>query len=618
MVEGMLGAKRLPATVLEQIVAKTDGIPLFVEEVTKAVVEAGCLTEIQAPEGGHGSVPAVTIPTTLYEALLARLDRLGSAKAVAQLGATLGRQFPYTLLRAVVPLEDEPLQRDLAVLVAAELLYQRGQPPQAVYTFKHALVQEAAYESLLKRVRWHAHQRLVQVLEGQFPETVATAPELLAHHALRGELWDKALAYFRQAGEQAVARSAYREAVAAFEQALGAVQHLPESHAILAQAIDLRLALHSALYLLGELGRVFVNLQAAQALAEALGDPHRLGWVAVYLLAHFVAACEPDHAIAYGQHALAIAADLGEVGIMVTARAWLGSLYRSLGDYRRSADFYQENVAYLHGALLQEHLGLPGLASATSRGHLVASLVECGAFAEGKALAEEGIKLAEAADHPYSRVIAYWAVGFLALRQGNLPQAIHALERALDLAQEAHIQLAVPWVAAPLGAVYVLAGRSADALPLLERAIEQAIEMRFMMYHALRMVWLGEAYLLASRLDEAYTQAQRALEFSRLHQERGHAAYALRLLGEIAATHTSAEDEQAEAHYGQALALAKELGMRPLQAHCRRGLGILYAKVGQAEQAHNELATAIELYQSMDMTFWLPKTEAMRVLLEAR
>ena len=146
----------------------------------------------------------------------------------AQLGATLARQFPYAMLRAVAPLEDAPLQRDLATLVAAELLYQRGQPPHAVYTFKHALVQEAAYESVLQRVRRQTHQRIVEVLEAQFPETVATTPALLAYHALRGGRWDQAVVYFRQAGEQALARSAYREAVAAFEQALGAVQHLPD------------------------------------------------------------------------------------------------------------------------------------------------------------------------------------------------------------------------------------------------------------------------------------------------------------------------------------------------------------------------------------------------------
>ena len=617
MVQGMLGGHRLPAAVLEQIVAKTGGIPLFVEEVTKAVLEAGYITDSENQHEGRGAAPAVTIPATLHEALLARLDGLGSAKSVAQLGATLGGQFTYTLLRAVTPLEDEPLQHDLATLVAAELLYQRGQPPLAVYTFKHALVQEAAYESVLQRTRRQTHQRIVQVLEAQFPEMVATTPELLAYHARRGELWDQALTYFRQAGEQAVARSAYQEAVAAFEETLGVVQHLPESRAILAQAIDIRLALHSALYLLGELERVFVNLQAAQALTATLGDPHRLGWVATYLLAHFVAVCEPDHAIACGQRALTIAADLGDVGITVTAQIWLGSLYRSLGDYRRSVDFYQKTVGYLHGALVHEHFGLPGPASAATHGHLVASLAECGAFAEGRACAEAGVQLAEAADHPYSRVVVYWGMGFRALRQGDLPQATATLELALHLAQEAHLRLIVPWVASSLGAAYTLAGRTDDALPLLEQAIAQAIAMRFLLHHALWMVWLGEAYLCTGRPDEACTQAQRALEFARVHQQRGHAAYALRLLGEIHTRHAPPAVEPATAHYRQALALAEELGMRPLVAHCHRDLGTLYAATGQREQAQTALLTAIAMYRDLEMTFWLPQTEAALAQVDA-
>jgi predicted ATPase len=171
------------------------------------------------------------------------------------------------------------LQRDLATLVAAELLYQRGYPPRTTYTFRHVLIQEAAYECVLKRVRQHTHQRILQVLEGQFPETGATQPELLAHHALRGERWDQAVAYFRQAGEQALARSAHREAVAAFEQALGALGHLPESRDTREQAIDLRLALRSALQPSGDSRRMLAALREAEGLAEALADPRRLAQV---------------------------------------------------------------------------------------------------------------------------------------------------------------------------------------------------------------------------------------------------------------------------------------------------------------------------------------------------
>jgi class 3 adenylate cyclase/DNA-binding winged helix-turn-helix (wHTH) protein/tetratricopeptide (TPR) repeat protein len=618
MVGQMLRGQHLPAAVLEQIVVKTDGIPLFVEEVTKAVLEAGLYTDIPEQDMATGPLPALDIPTTLHEALLARLDRLGSAKGVAQLGATLGRQFPYALLRAVVPLEDGPLQRDLAALVAAELLYQRGQPPQAVYMFKHALIQEAAYESVLQRVRRQTHRRLVQVLEAQFPEIVATQPEQLAHHALRGELWDKAVAYFHQAGAQALARSANREAVPSFEQALRALQHLPDSHDTRVQTIDLRLELRNALWTVGELERLFVNLQEAAALAESLGDPHRLGWVSVYLLAHFAQACDPDRALTSGQRALAIATVLGDMALTVAAQHYLGGVYRSLGDYRQAVECFRKNVASLQGALRHERLGLPGLAAVFARSHLVVSLAECGAFAEGQAPAAEGAQLAEAADHSYSRVMASWAMGFRALRQGDLDQAIPVLEGALALVQGAYLRLLVPLVAAPLGAAYALAGRTAEALPLLEQAVAQAVAMHYMWDHALRTVWLSEAYLLAGRLNEAGTQAQRALEFSRAHQEQGHTAYAMWLLGEVAAQRMPPEMEKAEAYYRQALALAEELGMRPLQAHCHRGLGTLYGRVGQAQQARAALGTAMALYRAMEMTFWLPQAEAALAQTGAR
>jgi class 3 adenylate cyclase/DNA-binding winged helix-turn-helix (wHTH) protein/tetratricopeptide (TPR) repeat protein len=610
MVGGMLRGQRLPAAVLEQIVMKSDGIPLFVEEVTKAVLESGCDSAAQEQDAATGRLPVLTIPTTLHEALLARLDRLGSAKGVAQLGATLGRQFSYALLRAVAPLEDGLLQRDLAALVAAELLYQRGQPPQAIYTFKHVLIQEAAYESVLQRVRRQTHQRLVQVLEAQFAEIAATRPELLAHHALRGALWDKAVTYFHQAGAQALTRSANREAMTSFAQALEALQHLPDSQDTRLQAIDLRLDLRNALWTLGELEQLFANLQEAAGLAEALGDPYRLGWVSVYLLAHFSQVCDPDRALTSGQRALAIATTLGDMGLMVATQHYLGGVYRSLGDYRQAVECFQKNIAYLHGALLQERLGLPGLASVFARSHLVVSLAECGAFTEGQALAAEGVRLAEAADHPYSRVMAYWGLGFRALRQGDMAQAILVLARALAVVQEASLRLLAPFVAAPLGLAYALAGRTTEALPLLEQAVAQAVAMRYMWDHALRTVWLSEAYLYAGQLAKAGIQAQRALEFSRAHQERGHEAYALWLLGEVAARRTPPEMAKAEAHYQQALTLAEELGMRPLQAHCHRGLGTLYGRVGRAPQARAALGTAIALYRAMEMTFWLPQAEA--------
>jgi tetratricopeptide (TPR) repeat protein len=226
--------------------------------------------------------------------------------------------------------------------------------------------------------------------------------------------------------------------------------------------------------------------------------------------------------------------------------------------------------------------------------------------------------MAEAADHPASVMIALWGSGLPALRQGDLRRALSRLERAVRLCQEADLRTNFPWMAEPLGAAYTLGGRLADAVPLLTQALEQATVMERVDLQARCHLSLGEAQLLASRLEEAQALAEQALALAREHQERGHQAYALRLLGEIAVRREPPESDQAGDDYRQALALAEALGMRPLQAHCHRGLGTLYAATGQREPARAALATAIEMYRAMDMTFWLPQTEAVWAQVEGR
>jgi DNA-binding winged helix-turn-helix (wHTH) protein/tetratricopeptide (TPR) repeat protein len=599
IVQAVAQVMPLPEWRLQEIVAKAAGNPFFLEELTQTALEQ---------DGEHATL---LIPETIQAVLAARIDRLPSeTKRLLQTAAVIGHGVPFALLQTVVDCPETALHEHLHVLQHAELLYEKQAFPETVYTFKHALTHEVVYGSLLQERRRILHARIVECLEALGANRLVDQVDRLAYHALQGAAWHKAVAYCRQAGARAMTQSAYHEAARSFEQALDALQHLPEGYDTQAQAIDLRLDLRSALWPLGEFGRIFVALQDAKALAEALGDHHRLGWAVAYLLAHFTAVCDPDRALAAGQRTLAIAADLGEIGLTVVAQNHLGNVYRNMGDYRRAVDFFQKNVACLHGELLYERFGAPGPASLTSRSFLTCSLAECGAFAEGRAAAEEGVQIAEATDHPWSRVQAYRAVGFRALRQGDLHQAISVLERALSLVQEAYLRHQIPMVAAPLGAAYVLTGRSADALPLLEQAIEQAVAMGYMIDHALRVAWLSEAYLLAGRLDEAYTQAQHALEFSRAHQARGDEAYALRLLGEFYARHDPPEVEPAATHYCQALTLAEALGMRPLQAHCHRSLGTLYSQRGWVACAHAELTMAIDLYRTMEMTFWLPQAEA--------
>jgi tetratricopeptide (TPR) repeat protein len=245
-----------------------------------------------------------------------------------------------------------------------------------------------------------------------------------------------------------------------------------------------------------------------------------------------------------------------------------------------------------------------------SRTVLAACHAKLGIFAEGRVLGEEGLQLAEAVNHPASLIWGYHGVGLVSLRQGDLRRALPLLERAVGLCREADQPGFFPRMAPALGEAYTMGGRDTEAVALLTQAIEQTMALETVAFQALCRLPLGEAQMLAGRLEEAHAYAEDALAHAREHQERGHEAYALRLLGDIAARHEPQDIALAEAHYRQALALADELGMRPLQAHCHRGLGTLYLKTGQQEQAHAELSTAIALYRAMDMTFWLPETEA--------
>jgi class 3 adenylate cyclase/tetratricopeptide (TPR) repeat protein len=634
LLHALLGDDASLQPLTQLLIARTQGNPFFLEESVRTLAETGGLVGERGAYRLGQALTVIEVPATVQAVLAARIDRLPSEeKRLLQTAAVIGTEVSLPLLHAIADVPEAALHRGLTHLQAAEFLYETRLFPDYEYTFKHALTHEVAYGSLLQERRRALHARIVEALEagagGRVAEGASGAKGLpagrpdpdqvdrLAHHALRGAVWDKAVAYCRQAGAKAMAHSAYHEAATSFEQALDALHQLTASPDTRAQAIDLHLALRSALWPLGELERISVHLQDAAALAETLGDQHRCGWVAAYLSMNFAMLCAPEHALTSAQRALAIATALGEVRLTITAQYYLGFASHSLGDYRQAVEWFRKTVTHLHGELRYERFGLTGLTSAGSWGMLGCGLAECGDFAEARAATEEGVQIAEAADHLLSRVSAYWFVGSQSLCQGESHQVIPLLEQAFNLTQAGHFLLFVPRVAATLGAAYALAGRTAEALPLLEQAVEQARALRVMAHYALQVVWLGEAYLRAGRLDEADAQAQRALDFARAHKARGHAAYALRLLGDIASHREPPEAEQAQAAYRQALALAEELGMRPLVAHCHLGLGTLYAKSGQREQARAELSTACEMYQSMDMTFWLPQTEAVLAQVDA-
>jgi predicted ATPase len=308
--------------------------------------------------------------------------------------------MPLPLLQAIAELPVAALQSGLAHLQAAKFLYETRLFPEREYTFKHALTHEVAYGSLLQERRRVLHAHIVEALEALARDPLTEQVERLAHHALRGEVRDKTLAYCRQAGEKAMMRSAHREAVGYFEQALGTLPHLPETRATREQAIDLRIALRAALYPSGDFGRLLAYLHEAASLAEALDDPHRLGQVSIFLSHFFRLMRAHDQAIAAGQRALALASASGNVVLQALAHYYLGTAYYEQGNYRRASDCFGQAVVSLDGAPRHNLFGQFTLPAVGSRVYLIGCHAELGTFAEGKTLGEAGLQIAEAVAHP--------------------------------------------------------------------------------------------------------------------------------------------------------------------------------------------------------------------------
>src|SRR4029453_908692 len=296
------------------------------------------------------------VPTTVQAVLAARIDRLpAAAKHLLQTAAVLGTEVPLPFLHAIADLPEAMLQRHLTALQSAEFLYETRLFPEREYTFKHALTHEVAYGSLLQERRRALHAGIVEALERLAPDRLAEQVERLTHHALRGEVWDKALVYCRQAGGKARMRSAHREAVGSFEQALRVLPHLPDHRDMREQAIDLRFALRTALQASGDLGRILTVLREAEALAAALGDPRRLGQVFIFMNQYFFITGDPDQAVASCQRALAMAS--GDVGLHAVANNYLGMAYHTQGEYQQAIAYCRRTVAALDDALRRERFG---------------------------------------------------------------------------------------------------------------------------------------------------------------------------------------------------------------------------------------------------------------------
>ena len=431
--------KALPAAVVEQIVAKTDGVPLFVEEVTKTVLESGLLAEQADHYSLTGPLPPLAIPVTLHDSLLARLDRLGAAKGLAQLGATLGREFPYGMVQAVAPWEEETLRRGLRQLVEAELLYQRGVPPLATYIFKHALIRDAAYQSLLKRTQQQYHQRIVEVLVAQFPTIVETQPELVAQHYTEAGLREQAIGYWQRAGQRASERLAHLEAVSHLTTGIELLATLPETPARLRCALTLHVALGAALQMTKGQGAPEVEhtYTRARALCQQVGEALELVPVLFGLWRYYLVRPQLSSARAIGDLLLRLAQRVPDAALAVSAHYALGftryclgalpaaclhmeeAIARSTPDRRRASVVRMgqdlDVACRVNAAVIRWLLGYP--AQALTRLH-------------------EALALAHALAHPYSLAYTRCVAACISQLCRQVPAVYEQAEAAVALATE--------------------------------------------------------------------------------------------------------------------------------------------------------------------------------------
>jgi class 3 adenylate cyclase/tetratricopeptide (TPR) repeat protein len=602
-----------------RLIAQAQGNPFFLEESVRTLVETQGLVGTPGAYRLAQALPSIQVPATVQAVLAARIDRLPpEEKQLLQTAAVIGTEVSLALLQAVAEAPEEGLRLELSHLQAAEFLYETRLFPEHAYTFKHALTQQVAYETLLQERRRALHARIVGAIEALYGDRLTEYVEQLAHHAVRGEVREKAAYYLRQAGNKAAARSALPDARAWFEQALGVLEALPASQSTLEQAFEIRFELRTVLTQLGEPRPALERLREAEVLAERLKDDHRRARVCSVLMTLHTLLGEFDEALMTGTRALEMAERLGDVRLRIFTSSYLEQAQYYRGEYERVVELATSALAILPADWVYEHFGMVAPASVYARSWLVISLAELGRFGEAAARAAEAIRLAEATQHAYTIGLAYRAAGTFHLLKGDWAQARARLEHGIAVLRTGNVVLSLS--ASVAGSAWVLAqlGDTSEALHRLHSEEWRGFRYRegeqVVVGHAvgrMRRGWdyyaLGRASLLLGRLDEARRFGDCAVEF--LSSQPGAAAHALHLLGDIATHPERFDAARGEAHYRQALALAESRGMRPLQAHCHRDLGTLYSRTGQSAQASAELSTAIDMYRDMEMTFWLPQAE---------
>jgi class 3 adenylate cyclase/tetratricopeptide (TPR) repeat protein len=602
LLEALLGADPGLAP-LKQLLVKR-GNPFFLEETVRTLVETTVLVGERGQCRLTQPIQAIQVPPTVQAVLAARIDRLPPEdKRLLQVAAVVGKDVPLALLQPIADLPNEALRAGLDRLRSSELLYETRLYPDLEYSFKHALTHDVTYGGLLQERRRDLHARIVEAIETLHQDRLTEQVERLAHHAVRGEMQEKAARYLRQAGTKAAARSALEDARAWFEQALPYLEALPESRSVLEAAFEIRLELRPVLVQLGEVQRTLDRLREAEVLAEKLDDDRRRGRTYAMEANAYTLIGEPDEALACGTRAQRLAEATGDLDLRLSTAICMEQVHYFRGEYEPVVELATTTLALLPAHRAHEFFGAVAPASVYNRYWLIMSLAPLGRFAEAAGYQAEADRLAEPMQHAYTTGVLHIAASTIHLLEGDWARAQSRVEAGITVFRSAHVSLLLPRLVASSAWVLAQAGETGEALNRIREG-ERLIAGRTRKPPA-TCLYLGQAYRLLGRPDEARILAEYAAE----SREIGVASQAVHLLGDIATDPDRFNAESGEAHYRRAWVLAERLSMRPLVAHCHLGLGKLYRRTGKRAQAQEHLNTATTLYREMGMRFWLEQAE---------
>ena len=615
LLDGHLGTHASLDPIKETLIERTDGIPFFLEECILHIIESGQLAGTPGDYSLHGALEDIAVPRSVHDVIASRIDHLPPLdKQVLVAAAVVGKDVSSGLLREIVALPPEDYAACIERLHHAEFIDEARLFPELELTFRHALIQEVAYGTLLRDRRRGLHGRIVEIMEVRYSANLDDQIERLAHHAIEGQLWDKSVTYCRQAGQKSLARSAANEAVEFFERALEIISRR-EGAIANGEKVDLLLDMADACYPLSQWDRANECIREASDLAVE-SEPHRVCRAHTSLALYKWTVGDLSSAKRSGERALEIARGSKDKWLQVHTTARLGAVCLDTGDYPAVIDLFSEAIDSLHESDTHDRFGLAALPAAVCRTAMAWSYAQLGEFDLGILVGEEGLRHAEDQRHPFSVIYCCYEMGNVFALRGDFNRAAKLLERGREVCESTMVPALLPMVDASLGNVYVQQGRGREGLSLLTSASEQLLSQNLKVRLARILTWKANAQLRAGNTEEALKLGLEAVELAERHGERGHEAWA-RLCVADAYRLQSMNDGNlrlAQEAYGRVRNLAVSLGLQPLIAHYHYGYSELQSSTGRTSAMLSELDQADGLFRTLNMSHWVEEIRIKRAV----